>query len=514
MLRVGVCIVLLTFILILTTSHLIALVHAEPTMITLISDEYEKTPKECEIISYTLLSEEAGFGIEFTIPSDKFRVESIIILGCYSYASSDTHRRKFKIEIRDGNKRLIKKMSYTYSDYFEEYYAPEYEHIPSGVVKFVKIPISATITTSKFYVVIYPNSKDKDNALWIATDSYSYSDSNETIYPSESHTYSFERGDIVSKEKFNVVVRVEGYPIYTVRVRSNLPSGLSVAVRNETSTFVLRGGEELVMDAYNQSVLKVLEGVVYLDNTTRYECVTCSQVVSGRREVFFSFRKQYYVSVKSAYGEVKGEGWYNEGSYATISVYPDVVYGDNVRYVFVGWQPIGGHEPSITIRVDRPLSVTALWAVEYKVVVESEYGTASLVYNGEKVSGQKVEVWVRQNDKVTVSITPLSYGLLIRKVFVEWVDQWGNKYRDAGINIEVTEPVILTAKWRDDYTLLMLLIVAIIMGVMMIYIVMGGTPPHKRYLEKLEELYREGKVSKETYEKLKEEYQKKLRGEY
>lgn len=42
----------------------------------------------------------------------------------------------------------------------------------------------------------------------------------------------------------------------------------------------------------------------------------------------------------------------------------------------------------------------------------------------------------------------------------------------------------------------------------------GKVSLYQRYLEKLEELYREGKVSREIYEKLKEEYQKKLREEY
>jgi len=63
---------------------------------------------------------------------------------------------------------------------------------------------------------------------------------------------------------------------------------------------------------------------------------------------------------------------------------------------------------------------------------------------------------------------------------MEWVDQRGNRYRDAGINIEVTEPIVLVAKWRDDYTLLVLLMVAIVMSVAMIYLVMRAAPHRPR----------------------------------
>ena len=404
------------------------------------------------------------------------------------------------------------------------------------------------VSTKKFYVIIYPNGKDEDNSLWIASDVYEYS--GREYYPLKSHTYCFKRGKVVARRKFNVVVRVEGYPVYTVKIFSNLPKGLSITIKNETSTFELKGGESLVIDAYNGSDMRVAQDFAYLSDDTRYVCINPHQTITGRQEIVFSFkpeylvtitanpkefydygtiringrdyskafkewfadgstviveapmaverngvryifdkfgvsstsnrltltitspldvivyyRRQYYVSVRSAHGQTKGEGWYDEGACATVSVDPSIVYDGDTRYVFVSWQPVGEAEPSITIRVDKPLSITALWSIEYRVKAGSDFGIISLSCGEVVTEGREVELWARQGSKVLVSITPLSQGLLVRKVFAGWVDQRGNKYEDPEIVLEVTKPVILTARWRDDYTILITILILLIVMV-------------------------------------------------
>jgi len=338
--------------------------------------------------------------------------------------------------------------------------------------------------------------------------------------------------------------------VYTVKIFSNLPKGLSITIKNETSTFELKGGESLVIDAYNGSDMRVAQDFAYLSDDTRYVCINPHQTITGRREIVFSFRleylvtiianpegfynygtirvndrdyskafkewfmngstviveapmaversgvryifdkfsvsspgnrltltitspldvivyyrRQYYVSVRSAHGQTKGEGWYDEGAYAIVSVDPGIVYEGDTRYVFMGWQPVGEAESSITIRVDKPLNITALWSIEYRVKARSDFGIISLSCGEVKTEGREVEIWVRQGSKVSVSITPLSQGLLVRKVFAGWVDQRGNEYGDPEIVLEVAKPIILTARWRDDYTMLILLIVIVVVAV-------------------------------------------------
>jgi len=553
----------------------IMIVTAKPTTITLISDEYEKIPSLPLIseIFYSIMGEEIGYGIKFSVTSDKFKVESIIILGCYSYSRNSTHQRKFKIEIRDANKRLIKSVTYTYSDYFNGFYAPLFDRIPDQSVKYVKVPLSVMVNTKIFYVIIYPNGENEDNCLWIASDAYLPPLQFEKHYPSKQHTYLFKNGKAVTRIKFNVVVRVKGYPVYTVKISSNLPEGLSITIRNETSTFGLKGGESLVIDAYNGSDLCVAQDFVYLNNVTRYVCINPQQTITGRQEIVFSFkpeylvtimvnpedfydystirinarnyskpfkewfrngsmaiieapmmieedgvryifdkfslsspsnrltltissplnvivyyRRQYYVSVKSAHGKTEGEGWYDEGAYAIVSVNPSVVYDGDTRYVFTGWQSVGETKPSITIRVDKPLNIIALWSIEHRVKARSDFGIVRLSCDGVEKEGREVEIWARQGGKVSISITPLSQGLLVRKVFAGWIDQRGNEYRDPEIVLEVTNPIILTAKWRDDYTFLVLLIVVVMVAVAAtVYIMVkkhGGlkeTRPEREY---------------------------------
>lgn len=77
-------------------------------------------------------------------------------------------------------------------------------------------------------------------------------------------------------------------------------------------------------------------------------------------EVRLSWVRQYYVAVSSDRGTVKGEGWYDEGCEATVSVFPTAV-GD---YVFRGWERDGvvvSTSPTYVFKVDSPVLLRAGW---------------------------------------------------------------------------------------------------------------------------------------------------------
>jgi hypothetical protein len=77
-----------------------------------------------------------------------------------------------------------------------------------------------------------------------------------------------------------------------------------------------------------------------------------------------SWKHQFYLRVESAYGDLKGEGWYNEGETASFSVASPV--GFLIQQVFIGW---GGDvktaEPKATIIMDGPKNVIAYWRTDY-----------------------------------------------------------------------------------------------------------------------------------------------------
>lgn len=76
------------------------------------------------------------------------------------------------------------------------------------------------------------------------------------------------------------------------------------------------------------------------------------------------YETQHYLAVNSDYGDPTGQGWYDEGSVATVSVTSPV--GRFVRKVFTGWSgDLTAAASTKTIVMDQPKTVTATWHDDY-----------------------------------------------------------------------------------------------------------------------------------------------------
>lgn len=92
-------------------------------------------------------------------------------------------------------------------------------------------------------------------------------------------------------------------------------------------------------------------------------------LMSNTRSVDFVTMKQYYVNIKSQYGNTEGGGWYDVGSSVTITVtYPTEFF---VRHIFDGWDGIddGSTQTSVQITVDGPKSLIAKWKTDYSQMI-------------------------------------------------------------------------------------------------------------------------------------------------
>ncbi len=86
-----------------------------------------------------------------------------------------------------------------------------------------------------------------------------------------------------------------------------------------------------------------------------------------------TYQVQYYVDVQSGIGQPQGSGWYDQGSTATISVDPAVPMSGfwgalGGSYVFDGWSGTTGSDlpnPTSTVTVDSPMTITAAWQPDY-----------------------------------------------------------------------------------------------------------------------------------------------------
>ncbi|MGB2800477.1 MAG: caspase family protein [Dehalococcoidia bacterium] len=91
---------------------------------------------------------------------------------------------------------------------------------------------------------------------------------------------------------------------------------------------------------------------------------TASRTISQGGAYTANYTRQYCLAVESAYGTPVGEGWYDPGSTATMSVTSHS--GAIVRHVFTGWSgDITATTPTATVLMDTPKAVTANWRTDY-----------------------------------------------------------------------------------------------------------------------------------------------------
>jgi len=77
-----------------------------------------------------------------------------------------------------------------------------------------------------------------------------------------------------------------------------------------------------------------------------------------------NYTTRYYLTVESDYGDPQGEGWYDSGSMATISVTSPE--GTIIRQVFTDWSgDYSDTAASASITMDGPKTVTANWKNDY-----------------------------------------------------------------------------------------------------------------------------------------------------
>lgn len=108
-----------------------------------------------------------------------------------------------------------------------------------------------------------------------------------------------------------------------------------------------------------------------------------SITVSSYGSIVGNYKTQYYLTLTSNSPTPVGSGWYDSGTFASISTaqYGDIVLGSS-RYSFIGWTTADMSEitdaqsPSTTVFVDAPKTVTANYVIQYAVTFDQS-GVAS-----------------------------------------------------------------------------------------------------------------------------------------
>jgi hypothetical protein len=156
----------------------------------------------------------------------------------------------------------------------------------------------------------------------------------------------------------------------------------------------LVGGEGWY-DEGSEAVLKVQKTVMFFSGNRTAESCTgsgCSRLlfegwyrngslfskdpsvviapVSGPVKLEARWKVQHYVSVATERGSAEGEGWYDDGSYATVKLAATDVDTVLVTYRFERWEGLEASDAVIErglvkVLVDKPRNLVAVWRADY-----------------------------------------------------------------------------------------------------------------------------------------------------
>ncbi len=150
----------------------------------------------------------------------------------------------------------------------------------------------------------------------------------------------------------------------------------------------------------------------------------------------------YYLKVESEHGTATGEGWYEKGSSADVSIASMVYQSDFIRWLFAGWTGVGdgsvtSTDREITVTVNAPVTQTAVWLPQFKL---------SVSVFPPSIEGAVIDVnppgpWYDPGDEVeiTLHVEDADY------VFTGWSgDAEGDSYT---ITVTMHGPVNITANF-------------------------------------------------------------------
>ena len=110
-------------------------------------------------------------------------------------------------------------------------------------------------------------------------------------------------------------------------------------------------------------------------NGTRYYNKETSWVFTAGGSHVFAYTAQYYLSAQTAYSSADGEGWYDSGSLAHVTLKEgEIDEGPGTRHVFNGWSgdASGMALVSNDILMDGPKRVEAFWKTQFYLTVETD----------------------------------------------------------------------------------------------------------------------------------------------
>ena len=298
-----------------------------------------------------------------------------------------------------------------------------------------------------------------------------------------------EKGEIIVLEEVRYkdrIFRVKGKPFATVEeegeitfeysemVKLDITSNYNVAVvidGSETATPVeywVEPGAEVVVSAPEVYEVGAGERLVFIEWSDGVKTPQRRIRIEESLSLGLRYKRQFYVDVKDPQGAAYGGGWYDEGSIIEIGVKKNVIKIDkDERFIFDSWSgDVRSKEPTIQVRVNAPLTFTAVWRHQYYVDISSKYSEVILTPyspDGWYDEGTRLVVEIREEKVDDTPFTTVK--------FAEWVDKTtGTTYKTPRFEITVNRPLKIEAVWNRRLRLFPLIILGSLIAILVIVV--------------------------------------------
>ena len=159
--------------------------------------------------------------------------------------------------------------------------------------------------------------------------------------------------------------------------------------------------------------------------------------VDSPKAIKAAWIKQYKVIVSTIFNEFE-EKWLNEGDSINVEALKEIDLGNKTKLVFYGWSGVDSSNEKITLRVDRPLSIKALWKRNYLVEIIYLEGIDEKSY------------WVGEGEELHLSSEYYEYvSENLRLKFDGWIGDI--KSEKQNITVVVLSPIKVSINWVREY---------------------------------------------------------------
>jgi hypothetical protein len=162
-----------------------------------------------------------------------------------------------------------------------------------------------------------------------------------------------------------------------------------------------------------------------------------------------NWKTQYYLTMGTDSGTVTPvSGWYDAGSSVQIGASAPSVVADGERYVWLGWTGTGegnyaGTDNPATITMNSPVTETATWGHEYRLIMDTTIGTTD---------PSAEENWYDAGSTVQISATAPAATSDGRYDWLGWTGTGSGSYSgtDKPASITMNGPITQTAAWKQE----------------------------------------------------------------